>query len=238
MAYPTIVRLRRVLRRAGLDVIRPVPTFVDLIHKLGADAVLDVGANEGQYGTYLRDWGYRGQIVSFEPISSAFSRLSARAASDAHWATRNEALGASDERSTINVSNLSVFSSLLVPNEVVKNFDPRAATARKEEVQVRRLDSIWQDIQGYGRKFYLKVDTQGFEPQVVRGAESALSSITAVQLELSLSAHYEGELLLAEMIKFMSERAFDLRFVKPVQYDQRDLSIPQLDCVFVNRAAR
>ncbi len=135
-------------------------------------------------------------------------------------------LGAADALATINVSDLSVYSSLLAPNELVKNFDARAATVRQEQIQIRRLDSVWGELHGFGREFYLKVDTQGFEPEVIRGADSSLKSIRAVQLELSFLAHYEGELLLAEMIEFMSSRGFELRFVKPVQYDPRDFFDP------------
>ncbi|HSC47142.1 MAG TPA: FkbM family methyltransferase, partial [Gammaproteobacteria bacterium] len=44
-----------------------------LFAKLDIDCVLDVGANQGQYGAMLRKAGYRGRIVSFEPVAKTYA---------------------------------------------------------------------------------------------------------------------------------------------------------------------
>jgi FkbM family methyltransferase len=230
--------VRKLLRRFGVDITRARPQMAELIRHHGVDTVLDVGANEGQYGAELRRWGYQGRIVSFEPVSSVHAALEARAARDDRWEARNEALGSSDGEMEINVSEFSVFSSMLEPNDYSRGFDARAATVRREKVRTRRLDSIWEEVRGGGSRFYLKVDTQGFEPEVIRGAEACLREITAVQLEISLRTMYEGETPLVEMIGLMAERGFELAFAVPVLFDPRDLSVPQLDCVFLHQGGR
>lgn len=64
-------RLRRAVRRLGIDVVRHRPAghdLVRLLHRYEIDLVLDVGAHRGDFGALLREAGYRGRIVSFEPL--------------------------------------------------------------------------------------------------------------------------------------------------------------------------
>src|SRR5882724_7760563 len=82
-----------------------------LLPKLGIDCVLDVGANQGQYGSMLRRTGYRGRIISYEPVKASFDILKARAAKDPHWRVCNYALGAKAGAKTIHVSRSSVMAS-------------------------------------------------------------------------------------------------------------------------------
>ena len=70
--------LRGLLARMGWEIRRSPDSF--FIKRHGVDLVIDVGANEGQYGESLRRRGYRGEIRSFEPASETFRVLSASAA--------------------------------------------------------------------------------------------------------------------------------------------------------------
>jgi len=230
------IAFRRVLRKFGVDLMRAKPNLATLIQHYGVDTVLDVGANTGQYGVYLRAWGYAGRIVSFEPLSREFQELKAKADRDPLWDARNEGMGDTDGEAAINVSEYSVYSSLLPVRPEMRALDGRAGVVRTERIRVRRLDSVFGEVRGTGRSIYLKVDTQGFEPAVIRGAEGVLDQVMAVQLELSLHPLYEGELLLPEMIQEMQARGFSLVFATPVNYDDNDLSVNQLDCVFRNQA--
>lgn len=72
-----------------------------LMEHLGIDLVLDVGANTGQYASSLRKAGYRAQIVSFEPLHRAYSRLARSAECDRRWRAVRLALGARDREAII-----------------------------------------------------------------------------------------------------------------------------------------
>src|SRR6266550_7310171 len=92
--------LKRLFRRFGYDVQRHQPGGVsveshlsDLLPRMAIDCVIDVGGHWGEYGTLLRDAGYRGPIVSFEPASANIARLRSAAAQDDRWQVRQEALG-------------------------------------------------------------------------------------------------------------------------------------------------
>src|SRR5580692_7057782 len=85
-----------------------------LLQRLRPAAVLDVGANIGQYGRMLRGIGYAGPIISFEPLGSAHKKLSAAAGAERSWIVApRAALGSAKGSIEINVSGNSVSSSVL-----------------------------------------------------------------------------------------------------------------------------
>ena len=65
---------------------------MDFIENRGINLVLDVGANTGQFGRSLRNRGYAGRIISFEPVKEAFTALENAARGDDLWTTSNLAL--------------------------------------------------------------------------------------------------------------------------------------------------
>jgi len=98
--------VHRLLRRLGLDVVRypstPAPPDARSVEarrnwwlaNRGITFLLDVGANVGQYARLVRARGYSGRIISFEPLSTAFSELQRNAEGDPAWEAFNIALGA------------------------------------------------------------------------------------------------------------------------------------------------
>jgi len=162
--------------------------------------VLDVGANIGQYAGELRSAGYTGAITSFEPVSSAYKALTERATSDATWRCCQIAAGAKDGSSDICVTKSTVYSSVLSVLDVYTQSCPPSAIVSREPVPMRRLDSIAGEILGSHRNVYLKIDTQGYELEVLKGAHDLLHGLRAVELELSLVPMYQNQPLLPEVM--------------------------------------
>jgi FkbM family methyltransferase len=142
--------VRRTLKHFGLEIrrIETTRTLMGFIHDRNIDVVLDVGANVGQFGASLRAQGYRGKIVSYEPISTVYRILAATTATDLKWDINNFALGLKTEAATINVSVSSEFSSILPSTCAATKYNDAAAVTRTELIEVRKLDDVFPKPSG------------------------------------------------------------------------------------------
>ena len=233
-------RIKTFCRRFGYDVVRFHPESSEaaklraVLRHLGTDTVLDVGANEGQYGRSLREAGYRGRLVSFEPLGSAHAALQRTAAGDPQWQVHARcALGDHDGEIEIHVAGNSVSSSVLPMLEQHARAAPASRYVGHERVPVRRLDDIATPYLACARSVYLKIDTQGFEAAVLRGAPALLRQARAVQLELSLVPLYEGQELWQYFLTQMLAEGFVPWTLLPGFVDQATGRTLQLDVVFV-----
>jgi len=198
------------------------------------DTVLDVGANVGQYGQRLRDWGYEGRIVSFEPLSTAHTELSARAANDPTWSIAPPmAIGAEDGEIDIQVSAETDMSSILPQNSLLKEISPSSKIQTTERVPLRRLDSMASDFVSEGDRVFLKIDTQGFEPEVLKGAAALLPKLIGVQLEMSLLPLYEGAHDYRAMIEHLTTAGFEPHLILPGYFERKLARQLEIDGVFI-----
>jgi FkbM family methyltransferase len=251
-ARPQRAGLQRFIHRigdlVGLDLTRyrsvrhPIGRRIRLLQDLNIDLVLDVGANVGQYALELRRWGYRGRIVSFEPLSGPFDILSQKAGRDDHWQAVHLALGERSEILPIHVAgNAAASSSILPMLPLHDQVAPEAAYVDVESVEVRPLDELLPEYRRDARSILLKVDVQGYESAVIRGAYSSLKEMTAVQLELSLMPLYADAPLLAEMVAILADHGFALVGLEPGLADPRNGYLLQTDGIFArinNESAR
>jgi FkbM family methyltransferase len=225
-------------RGLGLEIRRIDSHFqkrpIDFIRSRDIDVVVDVGANAGQYAARLREDGYAGWIVSAEPVGSAYEALSVRAVGDTRWKTMNLAFGEKSGTAEINVSEASVLSSFQQQLPAASEFNSEARVIRREAVRMTRLDDVCSALP-QGRTF-LKIDTQGYERQVLAGASECLSRFLGVQIELPIIHLYEGTWKFHEAVAYMCERGFEISNIIPVNYDRVDaVSLLEVDCIFCVR---
>lgn len=206
-------------------------TLAGFLESRGIDLVLDVGANVGQFGQMLREIGYTGRIISFEPVAAVFAQLSQVAAEDPLWEVRDYALGAAEGVAEINVSDASDFSSIkTLAAEAEKQF-PRSAVVQTETIRIKTLASLSSEFAG--RRVFLKIDTQGFEKEVLDGSGEALSQMWGVQLEVPIFQVYEGNWKPASALEYMSSRGFCPAQITPTGWMPRDIvSMTEIDCIF------
>jgi FkbM family methyltransferase len=223
---------RAIYKRLGLLHLgrRRVRDLLDFIEDRGIDVAIDVGANLGQFGKSLRESGYRGRIISFEPIASAFQVLAKAAARDSNWEAHQCGLGAAPGVAKLKVSELSVFSSILDSTNAGSLHDKRMAVDHIEEISIRTLDEIAAGIRG---KILLKVDTQGYERQVIEGGRQILPRLDGILLELPVIHTYAGVWQFHEAVKFMDDAGFVPAQITPVGYHTVDkVSAVEFDCLF------
>jgi FkbM family methyltransferase len=231
--------VKHAARRFGLDVHRFDPSVseaaraIAMLSAHGVDLVLDVGANTGQFATGLREAGYRGKILSFEPLSSAHAQLVDRSRHDPMWDVfPRAALGSEDGEIEIHVSGNSVSSSVLGMLDAHALSAPESAYVSNERVPLRRLDGIVPSPVGSGAVTLLKVDAQGYEDRVLQGAAGFMPCIAGVQLELSLVPLYEEQRLFSEMTTDLRDSGFNLWSVAPAFVDSRTGRVLQIDATF------
>jgi FkbM family methyltransferase len=115
---------------------------------LNVDCVLDVGANRGQYGSFLRhEVGYTGYIVSFEPQPACLRDLEAKASRDPRWKIYGCALGSESGQALLNIMRTSEFTSFLSPDSsVVPTLAEQNTVVQVQTVQVKRLDDVIGEV--------------------------------------------------------------------------------------------
>jgi FkbM family methyltransferase len=200
--------------------------------------VLDVGANLGQYGLTLRKCGFAGRIISFEALASVRARLAAVAAREENWLVMPPcALGRAAGEARINVAKNLLSSSLLDMNENHLQAAPGSAYVATEPVRVTRLDEIATPaLLGDGR-ILLKIDTQGYEEEVLAGADGVLNRVCAMQLELSVTPLYRGAPNLRRMLELCESLGFQLHGLIPGFYAEKSGQLLQMDGLFLKMGA-
>jgi FkbM family methyltransferase len=230
--------LRGFLHKRRLDLVAdPYPVRIaTTLRWLDARTVLDIGANIGQYGSALRASGYRGDIVSCEPLSDAFEHLKRRSERDSKWAAIRTAVGAEPGSTDINVSANSYSSSLLPMTDAHTDAAPGSEFVRVETVPVTTVGELVAGRAIDPERSLLKIDTQGYEAQVLDGAADLLERFAAVSLELSFVPLYQGQLLFDELVGRLQNAGFTLYGLDAGFGDPRTGRMLQCDGLFVRSA--
>ena len=200
------------------------------VHRV--DLVLDVGANVGQFATMLREYGYAGRIASFEPMSEEFRQLAAAAEADDAWSVHRYALGETASTATIHVAGNSISSSLLPMLDSHAHAAPASQYRRSEQIEVRPLDDVFDEVTAGAARPFLKIDTQGFEKQVLAGAAGRLDGIVGLQMEMTLVPLYDGQMLFQEALATAEDLGFRMFGVEPGFTDPRNGRMLQMDGIF------
>ena len=198
------------------------------------DLVVDVGANEGQFGRRLRRV-YAGDIISFEPVSAAFEKLTTVADGDARWTVYRGAIGSADATATINVCSDTSFSSLLVPNEFSRARFRRSTVESEEVVYVRRLEAVLMELVGRriaDKRIFLKLDTQGCDLEAFKGIGTCAPYVHMMQSEVSLVPIYDGMPHWTKNIEAYEAAGFNIAGMFPVTRTKAGRVI-EYDCLLV-----
>jgi FkbM family methyltransferase len=215
-------RLKRMLRRLGYDVhhYRPDSSaearFMTMLAHHRINLVFDVGANVGQFAKSLREDGYAGRIVSFEPVSASWDKLVEASSGDPLWEVAPRcAIGEEDGEVEMHVSKNTVSSSILGMLDTHLEAAPDSAYVREEITPLRRLDTLAPEYLRPDSNLFIKIDTQGYESQVLRGAQQLLDRAVGIHAELSLAPIYEGQSLYDELIAYLAARGFAMWDMNP-----------------------
>jgi FkbM family methyltransferase len=237
--------LNRILRKFGFELERYGTNTSQ--HKLQQqiilsnhiDLLIDIGANSGQFGEKMREIGYSGKMISFEPMSKAFAQLKARADADKNWDAHHCALGDEEKESEINISENSYSSSLFSIKKELTDSVPATKVIAKETIKIKRLTDIisLKELSTY-KNIMVKIDVQGYEFFVLKGCAPVLPHVKLIQTEMAFVVLYENGKLYDEMIAYMKNINFELYSMIPEFYDEQSGKLMESDGIFINKALK
>jgi FkbM family methyltransferase len=202
------------------------------------NVVLDVGAYRGDYCKMLRERvGYDGMIVSFEPSADSFRFLKATMNDDSGW--RGFGIGLSDKNTVATLNRYpgrEMFNSVhTLRKEDAQSYNVNLAKRFSEKIRLRTIDTLWGEItEGISSpRVFMKMDTQGHDIAVIRGATGHLRFFCGIQSELPVIEIYDGMTPMHEALAFYRKLGFvPMGFYAvntPTAYDGVS---PEFDVVF------
>lgn len=204
----------------------------------GIERVIDVGGNRGQYRSFLRfDMAFSGPILSIEPDPAmvAAMRQKAAALGDAQWTVLPCALGRTPGQASFNRMKLPAYNSFLSPLESPDG-DPQNVVEDRFEVEVRRIDDLLPELGDLGRTF-IKMDTQGFDLEVLGGGPRAFAQAPLVQTEVSFTPIYQASPGWVESVRAFEAAGFQVADVFVLQDSLRHGLPLEADCILARPRA-
>tara|TARA_Y100000588_G_scaffold389014_1_gene490672 strand:- start:1520 stop:2257 length:738 start_codon:yes stop_codon:yes gene_type:complete len=214
--------------------------LMHLLNRCRINCVIDVGANVGQYGSLLRGGGYGGRIVSFEPAEEPFSKLKKISEEDSNWLALQMGLSSKPESKVLHRMESSAFSSFHRPNEYgAKRFNTVMKILGTESVNVSTLTQVWSTIiAGIPEpRVFLKMDTQGHDLEIFRGARNVLGHVYGLQAEMSLKPIYQGTPNIIEMLTEFCRQGFEITGFYPLTREKDSHAIIESDCILQRQGA-
>jgi FkbM family methyltransferase len=192
--------------------------------------LLDAGANQGQFALAASHFYPGSHIHSFEPLPAIYNLLQHNTRRIKGIHTYNYALGNSSGTMVFYSNAYSHASSALLVSDLQQNLIPGTAVVEQITVEVKRLDDVESHI-SLVSPVLLKMDVQGFEKEILKGATHCLHQIDYLLFEASFVPMYNGEPLFDEMHSFVKELGFE--FIAPVGFLQSEqLQILQMDLLY------
>lgn len=193
-------------------------------------AVIDAGGNKGQFSLAARAYYPTAKILAFEPLPQPRLKFEKLFTADSNARLFDCALGAGHSEQAIHISRREDSSSLLPIGALQSEKFPGTEEIRTEVIRVEALDTVLHDVE-LPFPILLKIDVQGFEQQLLIGAQETLRRVDGIYVELSFCALYSGQPLADEIIGWLRERDFELAGIYNLSQDAEGVSV-QADFFF------
>jgi FkbM family methyltransferase len=196
------------------------------------NVIIDVGANRGQFADNVFKQGFRGRIISFEPILELANDLEQGARRRSNWEIRPFALGESGGEALLNVSASDDFSSFKEHARESEDIFDGIATKHTQRAAVRRLDETDIGLCSASRIF-IKSDTQGYDREVLNGATRILPQVLGIQVEVPIHQLYKDTWTFSEAVCHLGKIGFvPAQFWPVTTFPDDPASAVELDCIF------
>jgi FkbM family methyltransferase len=233
--------IKNIFKKFGLEIKKYNPQddfnflITRCIKKFQIDCFWDVGANIGQTGESIRKHGYTGNILSFEPQEEAYKKLLKNSFNDPKWKIYEKCGLGQNGLKKINISKNSVSSSFLEMENLHIDKNPESKFIKKEEVKIISLSDVFNKEKNSFKKNFLKIDTQGYEKEVLDSGENILDNFIGISCEISVQPLYKNEAKFLDIIKYLSTKGFEIYSVHNSYYEIDYGQTFSVDIVFIKK---
>ena len=226
----------KIIRYSDMALIyKDVTRRLKIVNNCNINVLFDIGAADGGYVKNMRKFGYTKKIISFEPLKSSFEGLKKAASKDNNWLYNNYALGNENTKSVINIAGNFDSSSILNMLPMHINSAPESKFVAQQEIEIKKFDSIIDSFCKKEDRIMIKIDTQGYEKNVLEGASESLDRVSIIQIEMSIVPLYENGLLIFDMVKYLSDKGFMLFSLENGFANRETGQLLQVDGIFVKK---
>lgn len=192
--------------KSYINGVSPLFEISPLLKKIdNAKTLIDIGSNKGQSILITKKFFPNIQVYSFEPLEDQIN-LQKKIIGNKNILYHNLALGNKDGLSEIYVTNRKDSSSLLKP---IKNLNDKYDIKETKNLKLQKIDNII-NFKDLNKPIILKLDVQGFELEVLKGAEKLLYLIDYIITEISFVEIYENQVLSNDLINFLNNKSFSI----------------------------
>ena len=204
------------------------------LQEKGIKTIIDIGANVGQFAEMIRPIIPSAMIYSFEPLESCFSELKLKEKTLSPFQCFQYGLGDKNEIKEINHNKFTQSSSLLTMEQRHKDAFPYTKDSYKESISIVTLDSVISNL-AIESPLFVKIDVQGYELNVLRGAAATLPMIDILIVEVSFTRLYENQPLFEDINKELRKYQFEYVGNFEQLTDPINGAVLQADAIYINR---
>ena len=195
-------------------------------------SVLDIGANEGQFAKIITQILPDAQVYSFEPLKSCYEKFQSNFNGNNRVEIFNYALGDVEEETLINKNEFSATSSIINTTDFLIEAFPFSGKVTKEKIIIKRLDDVREKL-SLQKQILMKIDVQGFELNVLKGAKNSLQDVKLIIIETSFFELYQDQPLFKDIYNFLIQHGFNYFGCFEQIIDSRDGKVLQSDSIFI-----
>ena len=187
--------------------VSPLFELTPLIKQIShAKTLIDVGSNKGQFSLIARKFFPNIKIHSFEPQIDILN-MQKKVLGTKNINYYNFTLGSEEKESELYITKRKDSSSVLKP---ILTKNRNYITNEIKKTSIKRLDDL-PNFKNIERPSVMKLDVQGYEFEVLKGAENILDYIDYVITEVSFMEVYENQTSADKLIKFLKSKSFEIK---------------------------
>lgn len=179
----------------------------DWLRNFRINTIIDIGANIGSYSQFIHTIFQGATIYAFEPLKDCYDLLNKKKEIITNLNTFNIALGDRKETNYIYRSSFTPSSSILQMSEKHTKAFPHTKESVKQQIEIDTLDNVLNKVD-LVNDILIKIDVQGFEKNVLIGAQNILKLAKIIIIELSFVELYQGMSKFDEIYDMLKDVGF------------------------------